>query len=56
VSLFMLPNTKRPEQFLNVLGHEAAVWCTGSRTFVLIAQEPRAEMQRMAAFVHAALQ
>jgi anti-sigma factor RsiW len=56
VSLFMLPRSKRPDQLVNVLGHEAAIWSIGDRTFVLVAREGRSEVQRMAAFVHAAMQ
>jgi len=54
VSLFMLPRTKRSDQLVEVFGHEAAVWSVGDRTFVLIARESRSEVERMAAFVHAA--
>ena len=55
VSLFMLPRTTRAEQLVEVFGHEAAIWSVGDRTFVLIAREARSEVERMAAFVHAAL-
>jgi len=55
VSLFMLPNASRSREFVEVLGHEAAVWCVGNRTFVLIAREPRQEVERMASFVQASL-
>jgi anti-sigma factor (TIGR02949 family) len=55
VSLFMLPRSKRPDQLVEVLGHEAAIWSVGDRTFVLIAREGRSEVERMAAFVHAAM-
>lgn len=55
VSLFMLPRTTRSEQLVDVLGHEAAIWSVDDRTFVLIAREARSEVERMAAFVHAAL-
>jgi anti-sigma factor RsiW len=56
VSLFMLPNASRSRELVRVLGHEAAIWCVGQRTFVLIAREPRREVERMAAFVQAGLQ
>jgi anti-sigma factor RsiW len=56
VSLFMLPETSRAEQLVSVLGHEAKIWCVGKRTFVLLAREPRREVERMASFVQAALQ
>ena len=55
VSLFMLPRTARTEQLVEVLGHEAAIWCVGNRTFVLIAREPRPDVERMASFVQASL-
>jgi len=56
VSLFMLPDTSRSHEIVRVLGHEAAIWCVGRRTFVLIAREPRQEVERLAAFVQAGLQ
>jgi len=55
VSLFMLPNASRAHQLVRVLGHEAAVWCVGKRTFVLLAREPRPEVERMASFVQASM-
>jgi anti-sigma factor RsiW len=55
VSLFMLPKAARTEELVEVLGHEAKIWCVGNRTFVLVAREPRAEMERMASFVQASL-
>ncbi len=56
VSLFMLPNASRSRELVRVLGHEAVIWCVGKRTFVLLAREPRPELERMAAFVQAGLQ
>src|SRR5919201_5832754 len=56
VSLFMLPNASRSRELVEVLGHQAAIWCVGQRTFVLLAREPRPEVERMAAFVQAGLQ
>ena len=55
VSVFMLPKTTRPGQFVDVMGHEAVIWSVGGRTFVLIAKEPRAEVERMASIVQAAM-
>ncbi len=55
VSVFMLPKKTRSEEQIEVLGHQAAIWSTDNRTFVLIAREPRAEVERMTAFVHSAL-
>jgi anti-sigma factor RsiW len=55
VSLFMLPRSARPEQVIGVLGHECAIWSSGDRTFVLVAREARPDVERLAAFVHAAL-
>jgi anti-sigma factor RsiW len=56
VSLFMLPRTHRAEQLVKVFGHEAAIWCVGDRTFVLVSRAPHDEVTRMAGFIHAALQ
>jgi anti-sigma factor RsiW len=55
VSVFMLPNATRSRELVEVLGHQAAIWCVGNRTFVLIAREPRREVEQMAAFVQASL-
>jgi anti-sigma factor RsiW len=55
VSLFMLPKTSRATELVRVLGHEAAIWCVGNRTFVLVAEEPRPEVERMASFVQASM-
>jgi anti-sigma factor RsiW len=55
VSLFMLPNTARTNELVKVLGHEAAIWSLGNRTFVLVAREPRPEVERMMSFVQASM-
>jgi anti-sigma factor RsiW len=55
VSIFMLPKRARPQELIEVMGHQAAIWSIGDRTFVLIAREPRDEVERMTSFVHAAL-
>lgn len=56
VSLFMLPNTARTQELVEVLGHEAAIWCVGNRTFVLVTRQSKPEVERLAAFVQAGLQ
>src|SRR3954452_14109637 len=33
VSLFMLPKSARPAELVEVLGHQAKIWCVGDRTF-----------------------
>jgi anti-sigma factor RsiW len=55
VSVFMLPDAVRKEAIVSVLGHRAAVWSIGGRTFVLMGREPHDELQRMASFVKAGL-
>lgn len=55
VSLFMLPRTARTQEFVQVMGHQAAIWCANNRTFVLVAHEPRAEVERIATAVQASL-
>lgn len=56
VSVFMLPDDVRREEVVSVLGHRAAIWSVGGRTFVLVGREPHEELQRMASFVRAGLQ
>jgi hypothetical protein len=61
VSVFMIPKASRSETVVDVMGHEAAIWSTGGRTFVLVAREPEdraeaaADLSRMTAVVQAAL-
>jgi anti-sigma factor RsiW len=55
VSLFMLPNSTRSSDLVEVLGHEAAIWCVNNRTFVLVAREPRREVEQLASFIQASL-
>jgi hypothetical protein len=55
MSLFMLPGSTRDEELVEVLGHEAAIWSVGDRTFVLIARERRTEVERLAGIVRASL-
>jgi anti-sigma factor RsiW len=57
VSVFMLPKMTRSDEVVDVMGHEAAIWSDGGRTFVLIAREPetpREDIARMTAFIQAA--
>lgn len=56
VSIFMLPSTSRRDELVEALGHEAAIWSAGDRTFVLIARESREAVERMTRFARAALQ
>ena len=56
VSIYMLPKSVRPEELVEVLGHEAAIWSSGDRTFVLITRGSRDEVARMASFVKGTLQ
>jgi anti-sigma factor RsiW len=55
VSLFMLPDTERAAGLVEVLGHEAAIWCANNRTFVLVSREPKPDVQRLASFVQSSL-
>jgi anti-sigma factor RsiW len=52
VSVFMLPSSQRAEEHLGLLGHQAAVWSSGDRTFVVIARKSREELDRIASFIH----
>ena len=51
VSLFMLPRDARTDEVVEVFGHKARIWSSGARTFVLVAQEPDPELERMVSLV-----
>lgn len=51
VSLFMVPGETRPDQLVEVFGHQCRIWSAGDRTFVLVARESPAELDEMAALV-----
>jgi hypothetical protein len=55
VSLFILPKRVRPDEAIQVLGHEAVIWSSGGRTFVLIAREPRGDVERLASTIQMTL-
>jgi anti-sigma factor RsiW len=55
VSIFMLPGRVRSEELVEALGHEAAIWPSGDRTFVLVTRGSRDEVERLASFAKAAL-
>lgn len=56
LSLFMLPASRaREEEIVQVLGHRAAIWCDGGRTFVLVGRQPKEEVERMALVVQTAM-
>ncbi|PWT85144.1 MAG: hypothetical protein C5B57_03530 [Blastocatellia bacterium] len=54
VSIFMLPGSARATDRVEVMGHRAAIWSVGGRTFVLISDEPQSEVEQMTSFVHSA--
>ena len=51
VSLFMLPRESRPDQTLEVFGHQCRIWSEGDRTFVLIAREAAPEVEHIMSLV-----
>jgi anti-sigma factor RsiW len=61
VSVFMIPNMARPgvpgikDEVVDVMGHEATVWSSGGRTFVVVAREPEADVAQIVSFVQASL-
>ena len=55
LSLFMLPRSARPEQLVETLGHECAIWSSADRTFVLVSRESPAEVRRLAKYVNASM-
>jgi anti-sigma factor RsiW len=67
VSVFMIPDMVRPagpgtpgipgikDEVVDVMGHEATVWSSGGRTFVVVAREPEADVAQVVSFVQASL-
>lgn len=70
VSVFMIPNMTRSggpgtpgipgipgikDEVVDVMGHEATVWSSGGRTFVVVAREPHADVAQVVSFVQASL-
>ena len=51
LSLFMLPDTQRTAATLGILGHEAAIWSEGDRTFVVVAREHTHDMEHVIALM-----
>jgi hypothetical protein len=55
LSVFMLPDSQRAAQMVEILGHRCAIWSAGDRTFALVSNEEPAEVARLAAYVQASL-
>jgi anti-sigma factor RsiW len=64
VSVFMIPNMARPgvpatpgikDEVVDVMGHEAIVWSSGTRTFVVVTREAEADVAQVVSFVQASL-
>jgi anti-sigma factor RsiW len=49
VSLFMLPRTARLAETVRVLGYESRIWSRGNTTYVLVAQIPKEQLDRVEA-------
>jgi anti-sigma factor RsiW len=53
LSLFVARDEGRRPRTLDAMGHQAILWSEGDRVFVLVGQEPRAELEEVAAYVQA---
>jgi anti-sigma factor RsiW len=51
LSLFIARDAGRTQRVVDVFGHEAVVWSSGDRTYVLVGREPRQEMETLAAVI-----
>ncbi len=54
-SVYMLPGLTRPAGAARALGHEAVMWSTGDRTFVVVERSRRADVDHLASFFRASL-
>jgi anti-sigma factor (TIGR02949 family) len=55
VSLFMLPRTARLAETVRILGHESRIWSVGNTTYVLVAQVPKAQLDRVEAHLRGSM-
>jgi anti-sigma factor RsiW len=53
LSLFVARDEGRRPRTVDAMGHQAILWSEGDRVFVLVGQEPRAELEEVAAYVQA---
>lgn len=51
LSLFMLPDTVRSSEIVDVLGHSAIIWARNNRTFVLLGSQRRDELEQVAGYM-----
>ena len=51
LSLFIARDEGRASRVVELFGHEAVVWSSGDRTYVLVGREPRQEMESLAAVI-----
>lgn len=51
LSLFIARDGGRTPRIFDVFGHEAIVWSSDDRTYVLVGREPRQEMEALAAII-----
>lgn len=51
LSLFMLPDTIRASEIVDVMGYNAIIWARNNRTFVLLGSEPRDELEGIANYI-----
>jgi anti-sigma factor RsiW len=51
LSLFVLPSTERPADHVEIFGYEARIWSRAGTTYVLVAREPGADVERAAAYL-----
>lgn len=48
VSLYIIPDATRDRASTEVFGHDAVIWSKGNVTYVLLSQEPRETLERLA--------
>jgi len=55
VSLFMMPETARPESRVDLAGRVAIIWSRGATSYVLVGDESERELQAIAAYFKGAV-
>jgi anti-sigma factor RsiW len=55
LSLFLVPGAARPDARLAVIGHHALIWSRKRTTYVIVASEPEADLDRVAGYLQRVL-
>ena len=56
LSLFIVPSTSHATAEIAVMGHQTMIWSRRGSTYVVLAQEPREQIERVAAYMRSVIE